>query len=250
MLRILLLSILTAQAAALAAQAPRSTDCYEVKYLDFFGLDQAPIQKWPDSELSMMNRMGAELTKASTSFIVPMIACQLQAFHPDCHPDTDLDYVKAIMAIYFKMRRVAPEAIADLTLSQRIDYIRKDFYEQCRSPRQLPHMIMTFDDGPFYGKPVEGDIKAAARRATDFGELRLTDHEGTSVLQALDRGGNLLWQRHLTVVGGKPLQRVAFSGEPLRQTSIATIARLDVGDEAVDVYLGKEGELLFYYHAW
>ena len=57
-------------------------DCYEIKYLDFFGLDQMEIIKWPESEINGLMKMDFDKDRGDsmikTNFIIPMIVYQLK----------------------------------------------------------------------------------------------------------------------------------------------------------------------------
>ncbi len=133
------------------------------------------------------------------------------------------------------------------------------FQELALQPRGMAAMIMTFDDGPFCGKLIDrepisaADAKAVTRLGDEI-ELRLLLDQSLRepyVLQAFRRGEHL-WSR---VVSGKgSVKEVEFIKEPTHLGAYGWKVHLLVdwsqGREYGHLYIGPEGEFLFYYLSW
>ena len=134
----------------LSGQESYTKDCYGIKYLDFFGLENVEVVKWPESELSGLLKMDftkdREDSAIKTSFIIPAIIYQLKEYHPNCKTGIDSAYFNQIVTIYFKIRDLDVIELSNKSIAEKIDFMRTDFYSQVENVEYLPKMIMTFDD--------------------------------------------------------------------------------------------------------
>jgi hypothetical protein len=132
-----------------------SVDCYEIEYLDFFGLEQTEIVKWEESQLKELLEIDFAKDRGQseikTNFIIPLIVYQLKEYHPNCTDEIDVEYFDKISAVYLKIREIDSTELLNKPIAEKIDYLRSDFYSQVKDVNYLPKMTATFDDGPFYG---------------------------------------------------------------------------------------------------
>src|SRR5690606_5245037 len=125
-----------------------SKDCYEIKYLDFFGLDKMEIIKWPESELDVLSKMDFAKDKGKseikTNFIIPMIVYQLAEYHPNCKQNIDTNYFNKSSEIYLKIREIDSTDLLQKSIADKIDFVQSDFYSQVENVEYLPKMTATF----------------------------------------------------------------------------------------------------------
>ncbi len=231
-------------------------DCYEVKYLDFFGLENQEVMKWPESEIKGLMVMDFKKvvpdSSVKTSFIIPLIMSQLKEYHPTCKSEVDSSYFNRIIALYFKIRGIEPSGILKKSLFEKIDYIRNDFYKQVENERYLPFMKFTMDDGPFYGTDFTSNIKLEpiATQQTEFGLLSISKVNKKPILTSQDKKGKLLWQKVITGLSDRKLSELHFTDASIANTSIATVVNLISEGERFTLYLRKDGKFMYYYHSW
>ena len=131
-------------------------DCFEIKHLDFFGLESLDTTKFPASELDQLlitDFAKDEKEKArKTNFLIPFIVIQLKNYYPTCSTNVDTSTFRKLKQLYFKIRQSDISLIEGRTISNQLEYIRQDFYNQVRNDSLLPFMKFTLDDGPFYGQ--------------------------------------------------------------------------------------------------
>lgn len=144
-------------------QNSKKEDCYEIKYLDFFGLDQVEAIRWPEPEINGLMKMDFKKDRGDstikTNFIIPSIIYQLKEYHPNCKTEIDTLYFNQISELYLKIREIDKTEITNKSIAEKIDFMCNDFYKQVENVNYLPKMTMTFDDGPFYGVEFEQKIE-------------------------------------------------------------------------------------------
>ena len=237
-------------------QEIESKDCYEIKYLDFFGLENADIVKWPESELNGLlsidfeeDRNGSSI---KTNFIIPVIIYQLKNYHPNCNSEIDTAYFDQISNLYFKIRDIDATNLSDKSVAEKIDYMRTDFYSQVENVDYLPKMTMTFDDGPFYGIDLkqESELKPIKSQETDFGFLTVSKIDDKTVLTSKKKNGNIIWQKSITGLSGRNLSELHFTENPMEYNSVATVAHMYSEEERFTLYMKKDGSFMYYFHSW
>ena len=237
-------------------QESDSKDCYEIKYLDFFGLDQIEIIKWPQSELDGLIKM--DFTKdrgqseIKTNFIIPMIVYQLKEYHPNCNTEIDTTYFNKVSEIYLKIRDIDSSKLSNNSIAEKIDFIRADFYSQVENVAYLPKMTTTFDDGPFYGVEFEqeSELKPIKSQETEFGTLSVSKVEGKTILTSKNKNGEIVWQKSITGLSDRNLTELHFTENPMEYNSVATVAHMYSEGERFTLYLKTDGSFMYYFHSW
>ncbi|WP_406684344.1 hypothetical protein N1F78_01035 [Seonamhaeicola sp. MEBiC1930] len=233
-----------------------SNDCYKIKYLDFFGLDQIEVVKWTQSELDRLLKVNfikeREHSEIKTSFIIPMIVYQLKEFHPNCTDDVDTNYFNKISEIYLRIRELDSTEFRKKSIIEKIDFLRDDFYSQVNSVEYLPDMIVTFDDGPFYGVDYheELDVKPNKIQKTQFGTLIISSLRNKTILTCKDKNGSIIWQKLITGFKNKKLSELHFIENPMEYNSAAAVAHMYSEGEKLTLYLKIDGGFMFYFHSW
>ena len=84
-------------------------DCFEIKYLDYFGVENLDTIKWPSSELDQLLKTdfaNDETEKnRKTNFLIPFIVLQLKDYHPSCSNNSDTATFRKLKELYFKIRQ-------------------------------------------------------------------------------------------------------------------------------------------------
>jgi len=240
----------------LFGQESDSKDCYEIKYLDFFGLDQMEVIKWAQSELDGLLKMDFEKDRngspIKTNFIIPSIVYQLKEYHPNCKIEIDTIYFNQISNLYLKIRDIDSTKLLDKSIIEKIDFIRADFYSQVENVDYLPKMKMTFDDGPFYGVEFkqESELKPIKIQKTDFGILSVSKVENKTILTSKNKSGELIWQKSITGLSDRNLTELNFTENPMEYNSVATVAHMYSEGERFTLYLKSDGSFMYYFHSW
>lgn len=233
-----------------------SNDCYEIKYLDFFGLDQVETVKWSESELEKLLKI--DFTKdrgkpeIKTNFIIPMIACQLKEYHPNCKEVVDTKYFNKIAELYLKIRKIDSTEFIKKSIIEKIDFLRTDFYFQVQNVEYLPKMTTTFDDGPFYGVNYKkkSELKLIASKETEFGTLVISTANNEVILTSKAKNGNIIWRKSITGLFSRKLTELHFTDKPIEYNSVATVAHMYSEGERLTLYLKNDGSFMYYYHSW
>lgn len=232
------------------------TACFEIKYLDFFGLDGFDTLKFPADQLDQLLLSDFTSTKASgerrTNFLIPPIVMQLRPYHPNCSTTADTSTFRKLTQLYFKIRQLDLTVINDQPISDQLNYIRDDFYTQVQNDSLLPFMSYTLDDGPFFGqllKPVP-DYKKGRAYQVSFGTLYLTKKAGKVLLTAVNKQGKHLWTRVMTGNSNRLLTDIQLSRENIRTTSLGYTIRMIADGEGLTLYLKSNGDFLYYFHSW
>lgn len=233
-----------------------SKDCYEIKYLDFFGLDETEIVKWPESQLDGLSNMDftkdRSKSEIKTNFIIPVIVYQLKEYHPNCNKNIDTSYFNKISEIYLKIRDIDSTEFLQKSMAEKIDFLRDDFYSQVENIDYLPKMIATFDDGPFYGVDYKEKLKLSPTKTqeTKFGTLVVSKADGKTILASKDKKGNIIWQKAITGLSDRYLTELHFTENPMEYYSVATVVHMYSEGERFTLYLKNDGRFMFYFHSW
>lgn len=237
-------------------QNPKSKECYEIKYLDFFGLDKMEIVKWPESELDELLKMDSnekkENAEIKTSFIVPMIVYQLKEYHPNCTTKIDTVYFNKIFEIYLKIRAIDSNKLLKKSIEEKIDFVRDDFYYQVENVNYLPKMTTTFDDGPFYGEDFhdKSELKPIQIQETKFGTLAVSKVDDKTILTSKNKNGEVIWQKSITGLSNRNLTELNFNENPMEYNSVATVVHMYSEGERFTLYLKNNGSFMYYFHSW
>ena len=122
-------------------------DCFEIKYLDFFGVENLDTIKWPHSELDQL--LKTDFAKydnrknRKTNFLVPFIVLQIKDFHPSCSNHFDTSIFRKLKELYFKIRQQDVSSINNKPILTQLELIRQDFYSQVQNDSLLPYMGYT-----------------------------------------------------------------------------------------------------------
>ena len=235
-------------------QSSNDSSCYEIKYLDFFALKDVDFPKWSKSNLEMIKErvlsdQGRD-TSRSLGMEVPLIAYQLQQFHPKCVTEGNEEYLNQIIDLYFTSRKIDTTRIVNLSLNEQIDFIRDDFYELVKDDQNLVEMSFILDDGPFYGVDTDTTGAVTDSLKTKFGYLKISELNENGTLSAFDEENQLLWSKSITGLNGRELGRITTTIHPIRETSLATIFTLFASGERLTVYVKNSGSFMYYFHSW
>jgi len=232
------------------------TNCFEIKYLDFFGLESMDTMKFPVSELDQLlitDLAQDEKEKArKTNFLIPLVVMQLKEYYPTCSTNIDTSTFRKLKQLYFKIRQSDASIINDKPVSKQLEYIRQDFYNQVQNDSLLPFMNFTLDDGPFYGqhsKYIPNYKKGAAYR-TDFGTLFITKYSSKIFVTVINKKGKHLWTRIMTGNSNRQLTEINLSKENIKTTSLGYTISMSSEGEALTLYLKINGDFRYYYHSW
>lgn len=231
-------------------------DCFEVKYLDFFGITDFDTIKWPDSELNQLIKTDftkdEKDKKFKTNFLIPMIVLQLKDFHPACEKLPDSTQYNKLIQLYFNIRQQDNSVINGKTIPQQLEFIRQDYYDQVLNDTLLSHMSYTLDDGPLFGQlstyiPKLDDGKFIEM---DFGKLVIIESNEKQFLIATNKNQEVLWSRIMTGTSDRILKDLYFGENPFFKTSRAYIVNLGAEGERLTLYLKLDGNFMYYYHSW
>lgn len=234
----------------------QNKDCFEVKYLDFFGIADFDTIKWPDSELNQLLKTNftknEKEKKYKTNFLIPMIVLQLKGFHPNCNKLPDTTQYNKLIQLYFNIRQQDKSAISCKTLAQQLEFIRQDYYDQVLNDTLLPFMNFTMDDGPILGQLSKYIPKLDNGKfiETDFGKLTIINTNENHFLIATNKNQEVLWKRIMTGTSDRILKDLHFGKNPVFKTSRAYIISMGSEGERLTLYLKLDGNFMYYYHSW
>lgn len=241
---------------SLFGQNSNFKDCYEIKYLDFFGLDQMEIVKWSQSELDELLKMDfaneRRQSEIKTNFMIPMIVYQLKEYHPNCVKNIDSTYFNKISEIYLKIREIDSSEFLKKSITEKIDFICADFYFQVENIDYIPRMIYTLDNGPFFGVDIDEKIKMETVKVqeTKFGMLYISKIDNKTILTCKDKNENVIWQKIIIGLSNRYLTELHFAENPIEYNSVATIVNMYSEGEAFTLYLKNDGNFICYFHSW
>ena len=232
------------------------TNCFEIKYLDFFGLENMDTVKWPASQLDPLLvtdfAKDAGRRPAKTNFLIPFIVLQLKDYFPACSKQSDTTTYRKLTQLYSRIRQQDFSKLKTLPVSAQLEFIRQDFYKQVQNDSLLPYMSYTTDDGPFYGQPSKyiPNYKEGQLYKTDFGTLIITKSSGKVFITVLNKQGKHLWTRIMTGNSNHLLKEIRFSEKDILKTSLGYQLRMFSEGEALNLYLKSSGEFRYYFHSW
>lgn len=236
---IFFISLLVILSRHSVGQVATIDDCYEIKFLDFFGLDKIDAFKWSTSEISGLLQMDFDQefrnTQLRTNFLIPMIVKQLKDFHSRCNDTVDTEHIDQLIELYLKIRDFRIVETLDMSRSGKIDFVRKDFYSQISDLKSLSQMIMTFDDGPFYGDDfrVESQSKHIEECPAGFGYLKIYVLNKQVVLTGINQQEDIIFQKLMTGSAGRNISDLHFDENPIQYNSVATIVHLNTEGESL-----------------
>jgi hypothetical protein len=232
------------------------TNCFEIKYLDFFGLESMDTVKWSSSQLDPL--LLIDFTKAikenstKTNFFIPFLILQLKDYFPPCSKQSDTTTYRKLTQLYSKIRQQDFSKLKIQPISAQLEFIRQDFYSQVLNDSLLPYMGYNIDDGPFYGQLSEyvPNYKEGQSYKTDFGTLFITKYSSKVFITVLNKQGKHLWTRVMTGTSNRLLTEVIFSEKDILKTSLGYQLRMFSEGEALNLFLKRSGEFRYYFHSW
>jgi hypothetical protein len=248
-----------------------SKDCFEIKYLDFFGieptdtvmfkqslLDSLLVMKESKSKLALdLEKFLSESEKRkvrlmATYSYIPSIISQLRQFYPTCTTNYDFSTFRKLKQLYFKFTQSDIEIIKDKGVAEQLGYIRQNFYDKVDNDSLLPYMSFTMDDGPLYGQLSKyiPNYKKGTSYQTDFGALYITHYSTKVFVTVINKEGKHLWTRSMTGNSNRPLSEIRLSKEDIKTTSLGYTIRMYADAEALNLYLRNDGRFRFYFHSW
>lgn len=249
---IFIVLILSLFAVSVFAQTP-AKDCFEVKYLDFFGLNEAKDVNWSEKDIDEMLKMNYKEKYNETRFFIPLLVRYLKDFHPDCNKQTDRKRFENLVKIYFKVTLRDVSTIADKSDKEKLNFIVQDFYKLVQDDKLLPRMKYTWDDGPLYGeipaeKPKTNLLESIE---TDFGKILILNANNQIFLTATNFENKTIWSRLMKGTNpDRDLKDLRFDKTPTEKTSLATIVYFYSEGERLKLYLKPDGKFMYYYHSW
>lgn len=232
------------------------TNCFEIKYLDFFGLKGMDTVKWPASQLDPLLLTDftedAKEKSTKTNFLIPFIVLQLKDYFPTCSKQSDTTTYRKLTQLYSKIRQQDFSKLKVQPITTQLEFIRQDFYKQVLNDSLLPYMGFTLDDGPFYGQLSKyiPNYKEGQSYKTDFGTLFITKNSSKVFITVLNKQGKHLWTRIMTGNSNRLLKEISFSENDVSKTSLGYQLRMFSEGEALNLYLKSSGEFRYYYHSW
>lgn len=236
---------------SISAQIP-TNKCFEIKYFDFFGLDERQKINWPDTELDSLLKTDFQKDGIKTSFLIPWIVFQLKDFHPRCNYKSDLERLKKLLNLYFRIRDQNFGSIQGKSIAEQLDFVRDDFYSQVLDDSLLVHMTYSMDDGPLKGEIPKRvpNFSNGKHIRTDFGRLTIFKNAGRIYLTAADHKKRVIWARIMTGVAPKRyFTDLEFNETAIEKTSLATRVHLHTS-ERLTLYLKNDGRFMYYFHSW
>lgn len=236
-------------------QKVESPTTYEVKYLDFFGLEHVEAFRWSDDEIKKLLTMdfkeGRKNPSKKTNYIIPIIIFQLKELHPNVTKKIDVNFFNQLTELYLKIREIDEAEIANKSVAEKIDFMRDDFYWQVENDQYLAYMLMTYDDGPFQGIDFKEEITSNPLdfQETNFGSLSTFQLGDKTILVAKDKSQKVIWQKSVTGFVDEKLSYLCFTSDAIQYTSAATIVKLHSESEKIVLYLKNDGRFLFYYNS-
>lgn len=236
---------------SLLAQSQKE-NCFEVKYLDFFGLDETIDTQWSDKQIDELLKIDYEEKFMDTRFYIPILVHFLKDFHPSCNKSIDTQRFNKFVSLYLKVTLGDISLIENKSIEEKLNFIRKDFYRLVQIEKLLPLMKFTFDDGPLYGEIPKTTPKPDGGKSvtTSFGKVIIVESKDKAFLIATDKKDKIIWSRIMTgVYPDSYLRNLKFVQNGVQETSLATIIHLTAG-ERLTLYLKSDGNFMYYYHSW
>lgn len=238
---------------AFAVAQKTDENCFEVKYLDFFGLAENNKISWSEEEINKLLEMDYSKNFDNTRFYIPLTVHFLKDFHPNCNKSVDTERFNKLVSLYFKIRQKDVSVVKNKAIGEKLDFIREDFYNLVQDERFLFRMRYRMDDGPLYGEIPKAvpKTKPLETVAADFGKLTILESNNRIFLVATDKKNQTIWSRIMK--GTNPerhLRNLNFDKTPIEKTSLATIIHLYSEGEKLNLYLKPDGKFMCYFHSW
>ena len=252
--RFTFISVLFFSSANLIGQKDTIDNCYEIRYLDFFGLDQIKVEKWSYEDREDLIELSLSVFENDSSiqnnFISPLLIWQMKGMHPSCNNEIDTVYLNWLISAYCQIRRINTSELKRKSISGQIDVLRDDFYRQVNNEEVLPKLLFTFDDGPFYGNDIVHVGELIERVDTPFGMIQLSKYQEMFIVSGIDREGRVIWRKSITGLQNRYLKEVFFTDFPISKNSLTYNIKFGAEGEALTLYLKHSGDFLFYFHSW
>ncbi len=228
-------------------------NCFEVKHLDFFGLDKIDEIDWSVEEINDLLKTDYSVKYDDTRFLIPILVRYLKDFHPVCNKSIDTERFDKLTTLYFKVRIKDISPIKNKSVEEKLNFIRDDFYVLVQDVQSLPRMTYGWDDGPLYGEIPKSVSKSKPleKITANFGELSISESNNKILLVATDKQNKIIWSR--VIKGANPdryLRNLKFEKDAMEKTSLATIFHFYSEGERLNLYLKPNGEFMYYYHSW
>ena len=227
----------------------QKTNCFEVKHLNFFGIEEDSKINWSDEELDKLLETKFE---DNTYWMIPPTVFQLRSFHPNCNAEIDRKRFDKLTLLYFTIRKKDNSGWKNKTIDVQLDFIREDFYSLLNDENILPFLRYTMDDGPLYGEIPKAvpNWQKGKSILTEFGKIAIVKSKNKFFLIAADKQNKVIWSRIMTgTVPKRYLQNLEFYENPLQETPFATVIYLHTS-ERLTIYLKPDGKFICYFHSW
>ncbi len=242
---------------SLFALSQSNNNCFEIKHLDFFGIESLDSIAWNNQMLNQMLAydFGKDNKDATlrTSFLIPFAIMQLRKYHPNCRTQMDTSVYNKLVALYFKLRQADSKQLNFLPLHKQLEYIRDDFYTQVYNDSLLPYMNYTLDDGPFYGESLAHnsiDTADTKQFLLDFGVLCITNKNDKSYITVLDRLQKPIFTKAVTVRNKQYLKNISFNAKAIKNHSLGYTIIMYAYGKRLTLEFKKNGMLRYYYYTW
>ncbi len=240
-------------ASALVFGQKKDSACFEIKHLDFFGIEKLDID-WPDTEIDGLLKADDYQPTHSTSFFVPMVVKELAAYHSCTKNKTNTERLKKLVNLYIKLRKGNLSSLtSDMPFDKVLEIIRQDFYDQVNDDELLDQMIYSMDDGPLTGEATKifpKDIEPIIVQ-TQFGSIKLAQGKERVYAGAFDKNEKPLW---IKILKGTVPERYLKNFQPekieLNEFEAASILTFFADGERVKIYVRPNGRFMFYTHSW
>lgn len=234
-------------------QQTPTRDCFEIRYLDIFGLDKVEVS-WPDSEIDGLLLKVQDKSVNERRFLIPIIVKQLAEYHSCIKKRSDLERFRKLTQLYLQIRPGVDDKLRSFSFTdQQLELIRRDFYEQVNDDELLHQLIYTMDDGPLQGELAKSIPRSGKPiiLPTKFGELRVLQSKGRIYVAGFDKKDKLLWAR---ILRGTVPERYLKTFDPqkidLREFEAAGRLSFFADGERVNIYFRPNGRFLYYTHSW
>ncbi len=228
-------------------------DCFEIKYLDYFGLqteDSIPINitEWQ----KLLDNKIIDEDKKGTLFFIPFIVSTIKSYHPLCNAKKDTAIYNVLASIYCRIRGIDIGVLQKRKLADQLEFFRDDFYQQVQNDSLLPYLKYTLDDGPFYGKDTTY-TKAKDNQAflTDFGNLVISKcSKNEACITVMDQNGTIRWTKKMLKTNGQVIQNITLNKQDIYKTSLGYTILMAGDGERLTLYLKDNGDFRFFFHSW
>jgi hypothetical protein len=229
-------------------------DCFKVKYLDFFNAINIK-ESWSKEKLDTLlntNYKTDEEINRKTNFLIPLIISQLKQHHPSCKNKKDDEVFQKLKQLYLNIREENISILDGKSIEEQLIWFRQDFYSIALNDTILPHMIFTFDDGPFYGETIayNPNFKNGKKYKFEFGTFIITKLKEKIIFSVFNLKKKHLWSRIITGLGNRPLKDMSFSPKDYFKSSLGIGFQMYSEGESFRILLNNNGQLKFYFHSW